>query len=153
MVEYLADLAYGATRYRCAWFKPSVFMGKFGNSENQSIQKEVYSHLLNIGYRRTFWQLVFPGQIAGLIKRIPPTATGVNEYHVRFYDDGVIECELEVDRWSTRHWSGPRHFKEEGQKLLLSIFKNELKETSLYVKERAIQLIGSKKFTEECVRK
>lgn len=149
IIGFFADLLYGATKYPCAWLHPFVFIGEFGNSESQRLQKEIYGRLLLAGFRRTFWQLVFPGQIAGLIKRIPITRTGVNEYHIRFYKDGTIECELEVDRWSRKHWTGPREHKLAGEKLLLSIFDQILPAD---LKERACLLIGSKNFTDTCIR-
>ena len=152
MISYFADLAYGATKYPCAWFRPSVYIGKFGNTESQILQRRIHSQLLRIGFQRTFWQLVFPGQTAGLIKRIAVTETGVNEYHVRFYDDGTIECELEVDRWSIQHWTGPRLHREAGRELLLSLLEQELVEWPQVLKEKACLLVGFKTFTDKCVR-
>ena len=87
-----------------------------------------FDGLLYLGFKRTPWQLVFPGQTASLIKKIEPTAEGVDEYHVRFYDDGVIHCELEVNRFNGWHWVGPRIH---GVDLLEDILDNEM--THCYV--------------------
>jgi hypothetical protein len=153
MMDYVADFFYGATKYPCALFRPKIFLGHFKQLAHAKVQKEFYTSLLARGFKRTVWQLVFPGQVAGLIKRIPPTATGVNEYHVRFYQDGTIECELEVDRWSTGHWSGPRHHKQEGESLLRKILREELPGVSTDLKKRIEVLIGSKDFTSGCIRR
>src|SRR5437870_4310024 len=67
VITYLADFAYGATKYPCAWFRPSVYRGRFGDTESQLLQRAVYDRLLRNGFRRTFWQLIFPGQIAGIV--------------------------------------------------------------------------------------
>ncbi|MCR4280941.1 MAG: hypothetical protein NUV88_01255 [Candidatus Kaiserbacteria bacterium] len=153
MVTYIADFLYGSTKYPCALFKPLVFLGYFGSEPHHRHQKIFFKTLRAIGFRRTFWQLVFPGQTAGLIKRIPVTDTGVNEYHVRFYDDGLIECELEVDRWSSKHWRGPRHHGEDGKKFLTQILELEFKEILKEEKVRISELFGAKNFTLECIRR
>ena len=152
MFSYFADLIYGATKYPSAWFKVSVFVGTFGNSKNHILQKEVYEHLLKIGFRRTFWQLVFPGQTAGLVKKISIAKGMANEYHVRFYEDGIIECELEVDRWSLGHWTGPRFSQKRGEELFLLILDQECRGLPLDIKKEAQRLVGSKDFTNRCVR-
>ncbi len=139
------------SKYPCALFRPKVFVGYFGSEKHHTHQKSFFDSLLKIGFRRTFWQLVFTEQTAGLIKRIPLDETGVNEYHIRFYKDGIIECELEMDRWSSKHWTGPRIHKEEGKKLLIQILE-ELKDTSNNEKEELLKLFGTKSYTLECVR-
>ncbi|MFA6018581.1 MAG: hypothetical protein WC776_05410, partial [Patescibacteria group bacterium] len=104
------DFLYGTTKYPCALFKPKVFVGYFGNGEKNKDQEWFFRKLLSIGFKRTLWQLVFPNQTAGIIKKISTTDTDSNEYHIRFYNDGTIECELEVDRFDIKHWSGPRNY-------------------------------------------
>jgi len=152
MTEYIADFVYGATKYPCALFRPTVFLGRFKYSTHDEIQQKVFQMLLNAGFKRTFWQLVFPGQVAGLIKRIPPTTDGINEYHVRFYQDGTIECELEIDRWSLGHWTGLRYHQEKGENLLKNILEEILSNTPSDLKTKAMKLIGSKNFTNTCIR-
>ena len=152
MFSYIADFIYGITKYPCALLKPRVFVGHFGSRKYHYCQKKFFKGLVTIGFKRTFWQLVFPGQTAGLIKRIPMTDTGVNEYHVRFYNDGTIECELEVDRWSGKHWTGPRYHGEDGKELLLQILETEFVNMSYIERNKIRGLFGTKNFTLECVR-
>ncbi|MDP3965539.1 MAG: hypothetical protein Q8Q13_01945 [bacterium] len=152
MITYIADFLYGTTKYPCALLMPRIFFGYFGHAPHHHYQKIFFKGLRAIGFRRTTWQLVFPGQTAGLIKRIPITDTGVNEYHVRFYEDGLIECELEVDRWNSRHWTGPRHHGDDGKELLIQILATEFKEMSKEEKAHVSKLFGAKRFTLECIR-
>lgn len=105
---YLTDFLYGATRRPCGWLKPWVVKGYFAEGEIGSLQKKLYIHLLGSGFKRTPWQIVFPGQVAGVIKRVQAREFGANQYHIRFYYDGVIESELEHHNWSSQHWSGYR---------------------------------------------
>jgi len=94
---------------------------------------------------------VFPGQIAGIIKKIPKNEEGVSEYHIRFYNDGTIECELEVGQWSLKHWTGPRHYGEEGKGLLTRLLES-LPEIPKDKQESIGKLFGSKGFTDKVVR-
>lgn len=152
IVHYIADLIYGASRYPCGWLKPFVVVGNFGNSKHTTHQKMFFDLLLRDGFKRTFWQIIFPGQIAGLIKKTSSKRSHGkgNEYHVRFYNDGTIECELEVDRWGSKHWTGPRNYDSE--------FLNEVLENpgcSLLEedKSRIKKLFGSKGYSVECERR
>ena len=146
-ISWLFDLCYGATKYPCAWFKPKIFYGTFPQTTTGRYQKIFYYELKRNGFKRTFWQLVFPGQVAGLIKKIKPLPNGANEYHVRFYDDGTIHCEVEVDRFSGLHWSGHRE----------DIF-NPLYDILLYsalpvqVKNQLKSLFDVKNYSNTCVR-
>lgn len=145
--SYIFDLLYGATKYPCAWFKPSVYFGKFPETTTGNYQKIFYQELRQQGFKRTFWQLVFPGQIAGLIKRVRPKSNGANEYHVRFYNDGIIDCEIEVDRFSDLHWSGHREHDHDKLKKILAVSslpKNTVK--------KVISLFSTKKFSDNCIR-
>jgi hypothetical protein len=153
MLNYLKDFVYGATRYPCALFRPKVFFGYFGAEKHHFSQKDFFYGLITIGFKRTFWQLVFPGQTAGLVKKIAANNSGVNEYHIRFYDDGTIECELEVDRWSAEHWIGPRIHGENGINLLTKILETEFKNILPEEQNKLYKLFGAKNFTEECVRR
>src|SRR3989344_1550843 len=129
LFDYALDLVYGATKYPCGWIKPKVYLGYFN---------------------RTPWQLVFPGQTASLIKKIEPTAEGVDEYHVRFYDDGVIHCELEVNRFNGWHWVGPRIH---GVDLLEDILDNEMTHLPQNTRDAIRPLFGIKPYSDECVRR
>lgn len=153
MLDYIADFFYGATKYPCALFKPAVFVGYFGNGDAHRYQKKFFEKLLSLGFERTLWQLVFPGQTAGIIQKVPIADTGANEYHIRFYEDGTIECELEVDRWSPKHWTGFRHHGSEGVEFLLDILDKEFDEMPVEWRNQLSKLFGAKHFTLECVRK
>lgn len=148
-INYLADLYHGATQYPCGWLKPRVALGSFTADENGKHQQLFFRELLTQGFRRTLWQLVFPGQTAGLIKPIPTQTDGVDEYHVRFYDDGVIDCELEVARFHSMHWVGPRRH---GIELLENLLERSRTITREQTKNRIRQLFGTKNYTEHCVR-
>ena len=104
---YLRDLWRGA-RAEWGWKNRAVVAGMFADSESGRTQRLCFELLLASGFRRELFQLVFPGQTAGLVKLVPPDSDGRDEFHVRFYSDGTIACEREVRRWSTRHWRGPR---------------------------------------------
>ena len=149
-IDYMLDFMYGATKYPCALIKPRVYRGYFTNDEKGSNQKEFFEGLLNLGFERTFWQLVFPGQTAGLIKKIEPSPEGVDEYHIRFYEDGIIDCELEVNRFNSQHWAGPRH---QGVDLLENILDDKMVGLPLNVKDSIRSLFGVKDYSEGCVRK
>ena len=94
--------------------------------------------------------MVFPNQTAGLVKKIPPTADGVDEYHIRFYSDGVIDCELEVNRFNGWHWVGPR---KHGNYLLENILNNEIKDLSAEANEKIRKQFGAKPYSDTCVRR
>ncbi|MBI2573703.1 hypothetical protein HYV86_07595 [Candidatus Woesearchaeota archaeon] len=147
--DYVLDLAYGATRYPCALLLPHVYVGHFAKDERAEHQKIFFEQLLGLNFHRTPWQLVFPGQTAGLIKRIPPSLDGINEYHVRFYNDGVIDCELEVDRFSRNHWAGPR---QQGAELLETLLEG-MNHLPAHTKDIIQTLFGSKHYSGNCVRK
>ena len=127
IIPYVLDLLHGAKEYPCGWLKPNVVRGYFNPDDKGNNQKLFFDELLEIGFERTYWQLVFPDQTAGLIKKIPPTPEGVDEYHIRFYSDGVIDCELEVNRFNGWHWVGPR---KHGMNVLESILIDEMNNLS-----------------------
>ena len=145
--NYILDLFYGATKYPCAWLKPRVYWGHFSDNQIGSYQRVFFEVLRKNGFTRTPWQLVFPDQTAGLIKKIEPKEDGINEYHVRFYGDGIIDCEAEIGRFNKLHWSGPR---KNGRELLEQILEEE---TGLMrVKDTIRTMFGTKHFAEECIR-
>jgi hypothetical protein len=65
----------------------------------------IYEALKSIGFRETYWQLVYPGQIGGLIKN--PRGTLI-EFHVRFFQRGMIYGEMELGRSVFLHFVNHR---------------------------------------------
>ena len=150
MLEWALDLHYAVTKFPSAWFYPKVVLGYFSQTEEGFYQSIFFEELLKLEFQRTVWQLVFPGQTAGLIKKIPPQEDGTNEYHVRFYEDGIIHCEKEVQRFSPLHFSGTRHIN--GRPILEQII-NEDMQLDLQIKDNIRTLFGVKNYAESCVRK
>lgn len=150
ITQYFADLIYGSTKYPFGGFKPWVVWGYFSSCEQGRFQKLFFNELRMQGFRRTIWQLIFPGQVAGLVKKIPVQQNGVNEYHVRFYEDGIIDCELEVSRFERLHWSGPR---QHGSELLVELLNNSASLTCDETKEKIKKLFGEKSYADNCLRK
>ena len=105
---YVKDLFTHSFKHPWGIFKGKVVRGYFPHPEKGIAQKLFFKSLLDVGFKRTRWQLILPGQTAGVVKRVPPNEDGANEYHVRFYADGMIDCEIEYHRFHIRHWSGPR---------------------------------------------
>ncbi len=149
-LEHIKDFIYGATRYPPALIKPSVYWGHFKDDENGNYQRVFFNELISNNFRRTPWQLVFPQQTAGLIKKFPRNEEGVNEYHVRFYSDGVIDCEQEVGRFEKGHWSGPRFHSTNP---LEKILNNEMLSLPQNTKDHIKSLFGTKPYSTQCIRK
>jgi hypothetical protein len=63
----------------------------------------IYGCLKSLGFRETRWQFVYDGQRGGLVL---PYNDGLNEIHVRFYDDRIF-AELEYSRSSLFHFVFP----------------------------------------------
>lgn len=99
------DFLFAATRFPWGFAKPRVVRGYFENTPEGNDQKIFYEVLLQNGFQRTFFQLIFPNQTAGLIKKLEGDSEGIAEYHVRFYP-GCIDIELEYGRFSSEHFSG-----------------------------------------------
>jgi len=148
--DYLLDVHYAATRYPSAWLFPKVVWGYFPKTEEGFYQEIFFKELQKLQFKRTVWQLVFPGQNAGLIKKIPVQEDGTNEYHVRFYVDGIIHCEQEVHRFSPYHFRGTRH--TDGTHILENML-NEKNRLDLQTKDRIRNLFRVKNYAELCVRK
>lgn len=149
ILDYVQDLVYGATQFPCGIVKPQVYRGYFVPTVKGELQRVFFHELLRIGFERTIWQLVFPGQTAGIIRKIEPTPEGIDEHHVRFYDDGAIVCESEVGRFHRDHWSGPRQHSSEPLERIL------VHESILHPdqKDAIRKLFGKKDFSERCVRR
>ena len=111
--------------------------------------KKCVDELLKIGFKRTYWQLVFPNQTAGLILKIPVLSNGIDEYHIRFYKEGIIDCELEVNRFNGWHWAGPR---TSGVSLLNS-FLGKMTKLSSNNKKMIKSQYGTQNYSKDCVRK
>ena len=149
VIEYGLDLIYGAKQYPCGWLRSKVVKGYFSDNEPGKLQQLFFESLLQKGFKRTNWQLVFPDQTAGLVKRIPPDLNGVDEYHVRFYSDNVIDCELEVNRFNGWHWTGSRlHGVGFLENILTEI--DSLNETE---KQKIREQFKIKPYSDYCVRK
>lgn len=149
MIQYFADLIYGSTKYAFGGLKPWVVWGCFSSCEQGQCQKVFFNELLAQGFRRTIWQLIFPGQIAGLVKKIPSRQDGIDEYHIRFYDDGTIDCELEVSRFNRLHWSGTRQYDIE---ILKEYLRNSMTIECDDAKEKIKKLFGEKSYAKNCLR-
>jgi hypothetical protein len=63
----------------------------------------IYAELKKLGFVETRWQLIFEGQVGGLVF---PYNEGLNEIHVRFYSDRIF-AELEFSRSSIFHFVFP----------------------------------------------
>jgi len=138
--NYLKDFLNYSSQYPWGIFHRKVVRGYFPNKEKGVTQKVFFKALLKRGFRRTQWQLVLPGQTAGLVKRVPPNEQGANQYHVRFYDDGTIDCEIEYHRFHLLHWSGPRS----KEKTLLDKILRELSEIPPGIEQELQELFCEK---------
>ena len=141
VITYWKDMPRNARKYPWALFKPRVVRGYFKHSEHRLYQQLFFQALLKAGFKRTRWQLVLPGQTAGLVKRIPKREDGTNQYHERFYEDGVIDCEVEHHNFHIRHWSGAR---EKSENFLEDILEHWVKDIGEEASARIRQLFGTK---------
>lgn len=69
IVRFWHDTLYGVSKYSPALYHPKIYVGTFPETEQGQLQKQFYEFLLEQGYNKTVWQLVFPGQIAGCVKK------------------------------------------------------------------------------------
>lgn len=67
----------------------------------------IYRALKETGFRETYWQFVYPGQIGGLVKS--PRSKLV-ELHVRFFESGMIYAEIEMGRSVLLHFINRRYY-------------------------------------------
>jgi hypothetical protein len=146
---YILDLIYGASFYPCGWLKPNVVRGYFNDNESGRYQSLFFKGLLELGFERTHWQLVFPNQTAGLVKRIPVTNEGEDECHIRFYNEGIIDCELEVNRFNGWHWAGSR---KHDVNLLENILSDKMGDLSFHDKLAIRKQFGMKQYSDYCIR-
>lgn len=151
-MEYFRDLTYSMTRHPFACLMPHVYFGYFEKNTHAQLHKKFYNSLLQAGFKRTIFQLVFPGQTAGLIFRIRDLYDEPNEYHIRFYKDGSIDCELEFTRWGMSHWSGARKRGIKVCENFHHIVNEMCKQLSAEEKELVLQLFTDKPYTKRCLR-
>ena len=105
--------------------------------------REAYAALKRRGFRETVWQIVYEGQIGGLIAQ---SNSRSGEYHVRFYDDR-IEAEDEIARWRLAHFYCRR---TSAHKKIQEILISELGEEW---RSCAEALVRPKYFPERVVRR
>ncbi len=127
LVQYVKDLKHTVDNFETGLSRKDVVKGYFVENEQGRIQSLVYNRLLDAGFKRTALQIVFPGQTAGLIRKIDPPIQGMDEIHVRFYDDGIISAELEYGRFSLGHY---RESRENGTAELTKIINQEISRLS-----------------------
>lgn len=129
ILAYLRDVRENVRIYPWALWRPHIVHGYFPNKKFGRYQKIFFKTLLQDGFRRTRWQLVLPGQTAGLIKRVSKRSDGTDQFHIRFYDNGTIDCEVEHHNFDLRHWSGARYASVDTLEELLRTHEGRLGET------------------------
>lgn len=110
--DYSLSLFYTALAHPTGVTRPNVWLGHFSELDPNQYQRKLFEILKKEeGFKRTPFQVVFPGQIAGLIKRISDSERSdyylddcLDEAHVRFYADGAISCEIEPNRFRKEHY-------------------------------------------------
>ncbi len=111
-LTYLDNMLYAFLAHPTGITRPNVWLGHFYEFEPHQYQKRLFNVLRKeYGFSRTPFQVVFPGQIAGLIKRLDDEERSayslddeIDEAHVRFYIDGTVSCELEPNRFNPAHY-------------------------------------------------
>lgn len=111
--QFYANVLYSILHHSKGITRPDVWLGHFPPFEPHQYQKRLFNALRkDEGFKRTPFQVVFPGQTAGLIKRLDDAERSVysfddeiDEAHVRFFDDGAISCELEPNRFYVNHYA------------------------------------------------
>ncbi|MSR85967.1 hypothetical protein EXS74_01060 [Candidatus Woesearchaeota archaeon] len=108
-MDWGLDFLSATTKYPNGFTQPKVTLGYFDNSGVGVLQRMFFDELLGFSFYRTPWQLVFPGQTAGLVRK-----AGVSiEHHVRFYNDGIIDLEEEHGRFRFSHYTGKREHRKD----------------------------------------
>ncbi|MBT3303833.1 hypothetical protein HN592_00415 [Candidatus Woesearchaeota archaeon] len=119
--DHATYVLMGATMFPFALRKPGVRSGNFNQHQIDLGHETLYDNLSDRGFRKEGFQLVYPGQTAGLVK---PLCKRGDEVHVRFYENGTLSCEVEEWRLSRGHWDGER---SDGSLLL----EQEIEQTDL----------------------
>lgn len=144
--NYVLDFLFAATRFPWGFSRPRVVKGYFENTPEGDDQRKFYQALLEDGFQRTFFQLIFSKQTAGLIKKFDADQEGIAEYHIRFYPD-CIDIELEYSRFSSEHFSGgARHDKTYLETILEGI------DLEPEFKERIGSQFGERDYSFHCNR-
>lgn len=81
-------------------FAPDICRGR---AMRDDCCRSIYAELIRCGFVETRWQLIYDGQIGGLVC---PCNNGLNEIHIRFYTDRIF-AELELSRTSLFHFVFP----------------------------------------------
>jgi hypothetical protein len=144
IVQYAKDITFAVKTFETGFGRRDVVEGYFVDNELGQNQRLMYNCLLDDGFKRTPWQIVFPGQTAGLIQKINPPIKGMDEMHVRFYDDGAISAELEYNRFSPGHWRMPREEASDG---LAQILNSEIQTISDDKKEQILKQITRRHYS------
>jgi len=131
VVSLVQDVRTNSGIHTWALWRPSIVHGYLPHREHGRYQKIFFDALLKNGFKRTRWQFVLPGQTAGLVKRVPKHSDGVSQYHVRFHEDGSIECEAERHNFDMRHWSGTRYRS-------VGLLENILKDVEVNIEPTAV---------------
>ncbi len=143
LVQYVKDIKYTIDNFETGLSRKDVVKGYFTETESGRNQSLAYNYLLNSGFKRTALQIVFPGQTAGLIRKITPPVNGMDEIHVRFYDDGIISAESEHGRFSLGHY---RKSREDGTNELVKIINHETADLSTEEKKNICQQISHRDY-------
>src|ERR1700722_8694112 len=126
---YIRDVKDNVRNYPWALWRPRIVRGHFPHAALGRYQKTFFDLLLKNGFKRTRWQLILPGQTAGLIKRVSKRSDGTDQFHVRFYENGTIDCEVEHHNFDLRHWSGTRYDSVDALEEILRQSAQELGDT------------------------
>ncbi len=174
-VGYMLDFAYNTIspfnlhHFPNGLTNPSVWRGYFADDKTGRVQRKLFDILLEEeDFRRTPFQLVFPGQTAGLIKQtfnykksdneerygadcVNGIDDGIDEAHVRFYRNpdgtGTIDAELEAGRFCAGHYNT----RIDGNFFLEEIIKRNERLSDTDKKDLCRQL-GKKDYCKLCVR-
>lgn len=144
VMDWGFDFLYATWKYPNGFTRPKVTLGYFETSGTGILQRLFFDELLGFSFYRTPFQLVFPGQTAGLVRK---AGLGI-EHHVRFYDDGAIDCEQEILRFGLDHYAGQREHR-------LDVLEGLL-QASIIGKDWGEQikpLFKAKNYDEMCIRK
>ncbi len=144
-LSYIHDLAYGALKYPSGWLKPEVVKGYFHKNQKGHLQKTYFNELLKMGFKRTYWQLIFPEQTAGLVSMVSKDL----ECHIRFYHSGAIDCELEFGRFNPNHWSG---FREHNLDIIEELLYTKTN-LDIKIKKQIHNLFEIQYYSNLCCRK
>ncbi|MBT4541287.1 hypothetical protein HOC35_07275 [Candidatus Woesearchaeota archaeon] len=153
--EYVNNLLYAFMAHPTGVTRPDVFLGTFSKFELSQYQKLLFDVLKkDEGFKRTPFQVVFPEQNAGLIKKLSDSDKqtysldeSVDEAHIRFYLNGAISCELEPNRYHVEHYHGS-HL--DGSEYLENLVANNESLTT-HDKENIISQIEFRDYGETCI--